>query len=384
MVDAQLSIRLEDSIQKAFMSYTAQFKKKAKDDKKRYIDLVEKSMKEIIKDENVVLAKSSSQPQSIYEAAASLTEFELKKILLDKMQKLEKDLYESYGKAYSIKKDCEDKEKDEDPPAGSNQGLKRRKAIKDDEPPKGSKSKDSKSSSSKGTNNLGNTDDQPNVEATSKHDWFKKLKRPPTPDPDWNARKFVDFRPSQTWISRIAQAEKHPLTFDELMSTPIDFSVYVMHNLKIDNLSQEHLVGSTFNLLKGTCRSRVELEYQFEEYEMKFEKEENNRYKFMEGDFPGLNLRDIEDMMLLLVQKKISNLERDVIFDLNVALQIFTRRIVILKRVEDLQLGVESYQKSLISPSQRHSGLTFPTRLHTLHTTILKESSIKTSSKEIG
>ncbi|GJY70515.1 hypothetical protein Tco_0474218 [Tanacetum coccineum] len=52
-------------------------------------------------------------------------------------------------------------------------------------------------------------------------------------------------------------------------------------------------------------------------------------------------------MLLLLVQKKISNLERDVIFDLNVALRMFTRRVVILKRVEDLQLGVKSYQKKL-------------------------------------
>ncbi|GKB76426.1 hypothetical protein Tco_0943321 [Tanacetum coccineum] len=56
---------------------------------------------------------------------------------------------------------------------------------------------------------------------------------------------------------------------------------------------------------------------------------------------------DIDDMMLLLVQKKITNLERDVIFNLNVALRMFTKRVVILKRVEDLQLGVESYQKKL-------------------------------------
>ncbi|GJX83190.1 hypothetical protein Tco_0332671 [Tanacetum coccineum] len=86
--------------------------------------------------ENVVLAKSSSQPQSTYEAATSLTEFELKKILLDKIHKsksyrpaqehrdlydalvksykLDKDLFESYGKAYSLKRDHEDKDKDED------------------------------------------------------------------------------------------------------------------------------------------------------------------------------------------------------------------------------------------------------------------------------
>ncbi|GJV44420.1 hypothetical protein Tco_1428956 [Tanacetum coccineum] len=49
------------------------------------------------------------------------------------------------------------------------------------------------------------------------------------------------------------------------MSTPIDFSAFVMNHLKIDNLTQQHLVAPTFNLLNGTCKSRVELEYHFEE-----------------------------------------------------------------------------------------------------------------------
>nr|GEV12195.1 uncharacterized mitochondrial protein AtMg00810-like [Tanacetum cinerariifolium] len=49
--NAQLSTRLEDSIKKFFRSYTTEFKKKAKDGRKRYIDLVEKSVKDIIKDE---------------------------------------------------------------------------------------------------------------------------------------------------------------------------------------------------------------------------------------------------------------------------------------------------------------------------------------------
>nr|GEV26877.1 hypothetical protein [Tanacetum cinerariifolium] len=81
--------------------------------------------------------------------------------------------------------------------------------------------------------------------------------------------------------------------------------------------------------------------------EIDVRKEDRQLYRFKEGDFPRLHLHDIEDMLLLLVQKKFSNLERDVIFDLGVALQMFTRRSVILKRVEDLQLGVESYQKKL-------------------------------------
>nr|GEW19258.1 reverse transcriptase domain-containing protein [Tanacetum cinerariifolium] len=56
-------------------------------------------------------------------------------------------------------------------------------------------------------------------------------------------------------------------------------------------------------------------------------------HKFMEGDFPRHNLRDIKYLLLLLVQKKLFNLEKDVVFDLNVALRVFTRRVVILKQV---------------------------------------------------
>ncbi|GJZ57813.1 hypothetical protein Tco_0613307 [Tanacetum coccineum] len=70
-------------------------------------------------------------------------------------------------------------------------------------------------------------------------------------------------------------------------------------------------------------------------------------YKFMEGDFLRLYLNDIEDMLLLVVQNKLFNLKGDVIVDLAMALLMFTRRIVIQKRVDDLQLGVESYQKKL-------------------------------------
>nr|GEZ90030.1 hypothetical protein [Tanacetum cinerariifolium] len=55
-------------------------------------------------------------------------------------------------------------------------------------------------------------------------------------------------------------------------------------------------------------------------------RDDDKIYKFKEGDFKRLRLQDIEDMLLLLIQGKLSNLTR---------------------RVEDLQLGVESYQKRL-------------------------------------
>ncbi|GKF59297.1 hypothetical protein Tco_0176083, partial [Tanacetum coccineum] len=160
--------------------------------------------------ENVVLAKSSSQPQSTYEAAASLIEFELKKIMLDKLEKsklyqavkdhknlydaliksyqLDKDLFDSYGKAYSLKRSCEDKDNDEDPLARSDEGSKKKKTSKD---PKSSgksvqaekpvfETADTEMPQDQG-DDIGNT---PNVEANTMNDWFKKCARPPTPDHD--------------------------------------------------------------------------------------------------------------------------------------------------------------------------------------------------------
>nr|GEW71324.1 hypothetical protein [Tanacetum cinerariifolium] len=70
-------------------------------------------------------------------------------------------------------------------------------------------------------------------------------------------------------------------------------------------------------------------------------------YKFKEGDFMDLHLIDIEDMMLLVVQHKLFHLTKNDIVDFIVALRMFTRSLIIKKRVEDLQLGVESYQKKL-------------------------------------
>nr|GEU99615.1 hypothetical protein [Tanacetum cinerariifolium] len=56
-----------------------------------------------------------------------------------------------------------------------------------------------------------------------------------------------------------------PLTFDELMATPIGFSKFAMNFLKIDKLTKAHLVGPIYYLLKGTGQSSIELDYNMEE-----------------------------------------------------------------------------------------------------------------------
>ncbi|GJS33944.1 hypothetical protein Tco_0532326 [Tanacetum coccineum] len=88
-------------------------------------------------------------------------------------------------------------DRDQEPPARPYQEMMKKKISKDAKPSKRPKS----TGSSKGTTksqlkSTGNTDEQPNVKAASKYDWFKKPPRPPTPNPEWNKGKSVDDEPN--------------------------------------------------------------------------------------------------------------------------------------------------------------------------------------------
>nr|GEU51911.1 hypothetical protein [Tanacetum cinerariifolium] len=184
--------------------------------------------------------------------SAILSELELTKILIDKMEKKKsfdiadykrelydafvksyntnKDIFESYGKVFSLKRSRDDKVKDQDPSTGSDRGTKRRKSSKDAESSKDSRSKEKRSSiTSKDASQsqhksfgkfayakepshnvkdsgmqqdqefvMRDNDEQPADKEVTKADWFKKPKRPPTLDPNWSKRQQVDFRPPQT------------------------------------------------------------------------------------------------------------------------------------------------------------------------------------------
>nr|GEV17235.1 putative copia-type protein [Tanacetum cinerariifolium] len=111
---------------------------------------------------------------------------------------------------------------------------------------------------------MGNTDELPILNVDPK-DWFKKPERPPTPYLEWNECKTVDHKPTQKCLSVLAKAEKSSKTFNDLMSTLIDFSAFVMNRLQISGLTQDILVGPAYKLLEGTCRSYIELECILEE-----------------------------------------------------------------------------------------------------------------------
>ncbi|GJV82177.1 hypothetical protein Tco_1518047 [Tanacetum coccineum] len=331
---------MKEEVDVAVQLQTNKLREEAQAENQEFLNQVDSTMKAIIKEQvqaqvskimpkiekyvteslgAEVLVRSTNQPQTSYAVAASLSEFKLKKILIDKMEtnklidrsntqknlynalielyNIDKDIITSYGDVVILKRGRDDQDKDEDPSTGSDRGTKRRKSGKDAESSKDSRSKEKKSSgTSKDASQsrhkssgksahveepshtvedsgmqqdqefvTGDNDEQPADKEVTKADLFKKPERPPTPDPDWIKRQQVYFRPPQTRMSQAAHAEEPPTSFDELNDTSFDFSAFVMNRLKIPNLTKEILVGPTFNLFKGTCKSITELEYHLEE-----------------------------------------------------------------------------------------------------------------------
>ncbi|GJZ00155.1 ribonuclease H-like domain-containing protein [Tanacetum coccineum] len=82
--------------------------------------------------------------------------------------------------------------------------------------------------------------------------------------------------------------------------------------------------------------------------------DDDKLYKFKEGDFNRLRIQDIEDMLLLLVQGKLTNLTVEERLAFNVSLRMFTRSIVIQRRVEDLQLGNKDKKNKLMRIDELH------------------------------
>ncbi|GKC62762.1 hypothetical protein Tco_1095360 [Tanacetum coccineum] len=70
-------------------------------------------------------------------------------------------------------------------------------------------------------------------------------------------------------------------------------------------------------------------------------------YKISEKDFKNLHPNDFEDLFLLHLQDKLNHLPKLDKVNLHTTVNIWIRNIVIRKRVEDLRLGVKSYQTKL-------------------------------------
>ncbi|GKC43007.1 hypothetical protein Tco_1060729 [Tanacetum coccineum] len=272
IVDTYLASKIKEAVDVVVQLQTNKLREEAQEDNQEFLNQVDSTMKAIIKEqvqaqvskimpnikkyiteslEAEVLVRSTNQPQTSYAVAALLSEFKLKKILIDKMEtnksidmsntqknlynalvesyNTDKDIITSDGDVVTLKKGRDDQDKDEDPSAGSNRWSKRRRSGKEVESSKEPKNKESKStSSSKSASksqpkslgksahaeehdqkaadledqphqefNTGNDNLSPEREALNEDVWQRNPSRPPTPDREWHKTKTVDNRPPQ-------------------------------------------------------------------------------------------------------------------------------------------------------------------------------------------
>ncbi|GJW64418.1 hypothetical protein Tco_0116302 [Tanacetum coccineum] len=306
--------KIDENIKKIIKE---QVKIQVKEQVTKILPIIEKSVNEQLEAE--VLIRSSNKAKTSHVVAANLSELELKKILLDKMEnnksidrlvqqknlykalvnayEYDKDILATYGDSVTLKRRRDDKDEDEEPSARSNRGSKRRRARKEPESTSALKEKTSKSfgkskegskSHQKSTGKSAQaeepihadkdleepahqefdtrfTEDQPVDETTQHLDWFQKPTEPPTLDRNWNKTLPAKHGPIQPWISTLAWNKDPRESFNELMDTPLEFSAFVLNWLKVDTLTPELLAGLTFELMKGSYKSLVELEYFLEE-----------------------------------------------------------------------------------------------------------------------
>nr|GEZ75330.1 hypothetical protein [Tanacetum cinerariifolium] len=347
------------------------------------VDLSEMKLKKILiekMEENKSIQRLDEQ-RNLYKALVDA--YEADKTILD-----------SYGETAILKRRREDDDDQEGPSIGSNHGSKRRREGGEPESARASLEPITRSA---GRSITGFKSRQVSAsESALAEEPVQTISQ--IEEPSHPVFETAVQGSAQTWISELAKQDDSRSSFNELLDTPIDFSNFIMNRLGVDTLTPGLLAGPTYELMRGLCNSLTELEYHLEEVykattdqldwvnpegqqyphnllqplplipdnrgrrvipfahfinndleylRISVRRDDDKIYKFKEGDFKRLRLQDIEDMLLLLVQRKLSNLTVEERFAFNVSVRMFTRSIVIQRRVEDLQLGVESYQKRL-------------------------------------
>nr|GEV29494.1 hypothetical protein [Tanacetum cinerariifolium] len=226
------------------------------------------------------------QTSPFAKAVFNILTYEADKIILD-----------TYGETVTLKRRRDDEsDKDEGTSAGSDRGSKRRREGNEPESAStplqtatrsagrsttGSKSRQVSASESAFVEEPVQTTcqmdepsyllfetgagNQPIVQSSQHSDWFSQPKKPLTPDHDWNKTLPAVQGSTQTWISELAKQADSRSFFNELLDTPLDFSNFIMHRLRVDTLTPELLAGPTYELMKGSCTSLIELEYHLEE-----------------------------------------------------------------------------------------------------------------------
>nr|GEV57155.1 hypothetical protein [Tanacetum cinerariifolium] len=332
-----------------------------------------------------VLTRSSNSSKTSYVVAADLSEMELKKILIEKIEgnksihrsNEQRNLYKALVKAYESDKIIldtygdtvtlkrhrdDDADKDEEPSTRSDRGSKRRR---EEEPMQTTFEMEEPSHPEFETG----ANDQPIVESSQHPEWFSQQKKPPTLEcqqyphnllkplpliPNNQGRRIIPFDHfiNNVLFLKIGSTTLSKKVIVTLSSLKQFYGFAVNRELARDVYSKRRIIA-VMELKIFEWHNYKQLDW------IMVRRDDDKLYKFKEGDFKRLRIQDIEDMLLLLVQGKLTNLTVEERFAFNVSLRMFTISIVIQRRVEDLQLGVESYQKklNLTKPDTYHSNL---------------------------
>ncbi|GJS40764.1 hypothetical protein Tco_0565807 [Tanacetum coccineum] len=296
IVNEYIGSKMKEAVDVAIQLKSNKLREEAQAENQEFLNSLDSNMQQIIKDQvktqtskikskvekyvteslgAEVLIRSTNQPQTSYGIASSLSELELKRILMDKMKEnksIDKLDVQKIFTTHWLKPITQTR-------TSFPLMTKRLRSGKEAESSKEPTRKESRTtSSSKGASRSQPTDlnetthlefitgDDDVIPAREVHDerqWHPLTS--PTPDREWHITKNVSDLPPQHWITDLAQAAGTQSSFDEFMATLIDFSAFTMNRLKIDHLNQELLTGPTYDLIKGTCKSVAELDYHLEE-----------------------------------------------------------------------------------------------------------------------
>nr|GEV82734.1 retrovirus-related Pol polyprotein from transposon TNT 1-94 [Tanacetum cinerariifolium] len=231
--------KIDENIKKIIKE---QVKVHLKEKVSKILPRIKKSVNEQL--EAKVMIRSSNEAKTSHVLAANLSELELKKILINKMEN---------------KKLIDISDEDDEPSAGLNQGQKEQKLEKN--------LTLLVLQRTRRLSQLTRLKKGPSLKQGQLIRLLKHRKTIKTTNsrPYWNKTLLVVHGPIQPWINTLARKEDPRESFNELMDTPLDFLAFVLNQLKVDTLTIELLAGLTFELMKGLCKSLVELEYFLEE-----------------------------------------------------------------------------------------------------------------------
>ncbi|GKC21120.1 hypothetical protein Tco_1023270 [Tanacetum coccineum] len=314
IVDNYLMSKMKDVVNVVVQLKSNKLREEAQTENDEFLKQIDSNIKTIIKDQvkaqvskimprvekyvteslgAEVLAISSNQPQTSYAAVASLSEFELKKILIDKIKENKsmnrsdiqknlyitliesynsnKDLFPSYGDVVTLKRGRNDQDKEEEPSAGSNRGIKQKRSGKEESSKEATQKESKSTSSSKGASGSQPKSSGKSAQAEEHGIRVDDLEEPlhqefnTRNDDISHVREIIDVD-ERLWNLLGSQTpDRTQSLFNEFVATLIDISAFITNRLKLNNLAQDVLTGPTYDLMKGTCKSVVELKYHLEE-----------------------------------------------------------------------------------------------------------------------